>query len=152
MTLTWPLGKKYPMYPSALSHRPTLPFTPTSFDLQLIEDRKGKCRSFFFFPFPFSFPPRTALPPSSFFPSFSFLFFFLISFLSFLFLLFFYSFLPFSPYPHNFFLIWLDLRKFPPSFFSLFHGHVSSHGPSIMCHVSPCEPCSICHMSHGHML
>ena len=75
---------------------------------------------------------------------FLFLFFFFTFFLFFSF--FFSYFISFSPYPPNFYLIWLDLRKFPPYFSSLFHGHVSSYGPSIMCHVSRCEPCAMCHM------
>ena len=73
------------------------------------------------------------------------------SFLSLSFFLFIFLYL-FFPYPSSTDFFLLDLRKFPPSFSSLSHGHVSSHGPSIMCHVSPCEPCAMCHVSHRHML
>ena len=89
---------------------------------------------------PFFFSPLSHITHS---PSFFSLF-------DFPFCLFLFSFPFFSlffPYPSstNFFF-WLNLRKFPPSCYSLSHGHVSSHGPSIMCHVSPCEPCDMCHM------
>ena len=110
---------------------PTLSFAPNRFDRRFVEDRKGKCRSFFFSPL-----SRITHSPSFFssFPSLLFLYVFL-------FFSFFFSISFFLILPSLIFFFWLDLRKFPPSFSSLSHGHVSSHGPSIMCHMSPCEPC-----------
>ena len=99
--------------------------------------------------FPFFVSSLSRITPSpSFFSSFPSLLF-LFVFFFFLFLFFSISFSLILP-PPNFF--WLDLRKFPPYFSSLSHGHVSSHGPFIMCHVSPCEPCAMWHVSHRHML
>ena len=95
-----------------------------------LEIAKGSFVPFFFF---FFFPFSRITHSPSFFSSFSSL---LFPFLSFYF--FSISFSLILPPPNFFF--WLDLRKFPPSFSSLSHGNVSSHGPSIMCHVSPCKP------------
>ena len=115
-----------------LSRRPTFPLAPTSFDNRLVEDRKGKCHSFFFS------PPSLyhALHISfSFFSSFyfSFLFFF---FFPFLFYFSFFSslilFIFFSPYSPIFFYF-LQVRG---SFFSLYYSS---------CHVSPFL-WSMCHM------
>ena len=82
--------------------------------------------SFLFF---FSSLPYHALSLLLFHISFSF---FSLSFFIFFFLYLFF------PYPSSTEFFWLDLRKFPPSFPSLSHGHLSSHGPSIMCHMDTC--------------
>ena len=72
--------------------------------------------------------------PSHFFSLFFFPFFIFFSFFPS-----FFSFLLFLPLSIDFFKIWL--------FSFLSHGHVSSHGPSIMCHMSLCESCAMCHMN-----
>ena len=102
-----------------LSRRPTFPLASTSFDHQLVEDREGKCHSFFF-----SSPSTTHLL-LFFFPFISLSFSFSFSLFFSIFLSFLLSFYLFSSHLTHRIFYFLQVKG---SFLSLYYSS---------CHVSP---------------
>ena len=118
-----------------LLRRPTLPLAPTSFDHRLVEDREGKCHSFFFFlPLCIMHCPISF---SLFFPFISLSFSFSFSLFFSIFLSFLLSFSLFSSHLTHRIFYFLQVRE---SFLSLYY---SSYNVSpflwSMCHMDTCS-------------